>query len=493
MIGNHRSFAPTPSRVLKLVILVGFCLLGGCAWMGDTPPDAQVYPASKVDITHELTLPEGAWPTENWWQAFGDSQLDALMNRALHDAPSLAVANARVESGLADIDRVRAALGLSVGLAARVARERVSAEGFRQSYAHDSALIGATGPWYTQGTVGLKGSYDLDLWGRKRAQLEAAIGHQQALQAEAAEVRRTLSARIATAYFELQSTFAQLDLLTEALAIRNESRQAHAARIKQGLEPQIAVEKSKAQIAAITQQIDAAHTKLRVLTEILRALTGSGAADFQPIQPIPLPSVAMGLPKTLGYELLSRRPDLQALRFYVQASLGQVTAARAAFYPSLDLEAFFGYDAIHLDDLGKDSSRQFSIAPSLYLPIFDSGRLNAELSIAKTAKNVLVTQYNQAIIDAVRQVAQSGVELENAGQQLTLQAERVSAAETGSADANAYAATGLVDGISALEARLPLLEEKSRFLELCLSQMRARITLTEALGGGYESKLNPID
>ena len=493
MIGNNKSFNPTQKSVLKLVIMACFCTLSGCAWMGETPPDTHIYPASKIEISHELDLPEGKWPTENWWESYGDNQLNSLMNRALHDAPSLAVANARIESGLANIDMIRATLGLSVGLYAKVARERISGEGFLQSYTHNSSLIGATGPWYTQGTIGLKGSYDIDLWGRKRAQLEAAIGRQQAHEAEAAEVKRALSARITTSYFELQSTLAQLDLLTEALSIRNESFQAHSARYKQGLEPQLNIEKSKAQIAAITQQISSAHTKVRVLTEILRALTGSSASDFQSIKPIQFPTVAMGVPRSLGFELLSRRPDLQALRFYVEASIGQVTAAKAAFYPSLNLEAFFGYDAIHLDDLTKASSRELSVTPGLYLPIFDSGRLNAELSIVKTAKNVLVTQYNQAIIDAVRQVAQSSVELENASQQITLQRERVRAAEIGSADAEAYTATGLSDGISALEARLPLLEEKSRFLELCLSQMRAQITLTEALGGGYESKINRID
>ena len=430
--------------------------LGGCAWMGETPPDAATYPVSKVEISRDLDLPTGDWPAENWWEVFADAQLNLLMKRALQDAPSLAVAEARIKSSQAAVDAVDASRGVSIGLSAMLYREHISGEGFRQSYARYYPAVGATGPWYTQGTVGLKGAYAIDLWGRERALLEAAIGRHRAHEAEAAEVKRALSARIASVYFDLQSTHSQLDLLTEAQNIRHESLQAHSARFRRGLEPQLLVEKARAQKAETAQ--------------------------------LPLPAIATGVPGELGFDLLSRRPDLQALRFYVEASIGQVEAAEAAFYPSLNLQMFFGYDAIHLEDLLRTSSREINLIPGLYLPIFDSGRLNAELSIAKTAKNVLVAQYNQAIIDTVRQVAQSGVELESASRQLVLQEQRVSAAELSSAGAKAYTITGLSDGISALEATLPLLAEKSRLVELRLSQMRARIALTEALGGGYESR-----
>ena len=488
MTGKKRAHLLGSMRHLRWIAMMSVIGLGGCAWMGETPPDAATYPVSKVEISRDLDLPTGDWPAENWWEVFADAQLNLLMKRALQDAPSLAVAEARIKSSQAAVDAVDASRGVSIGLSAMLYREHISGEGFRQSYARYYPAVGATGPWYTQGTVGLKGSYAIDLWGRERALLEAAIGRHRAHEAEAAEVKRALSARIASVYFDLQSTHSQLDLLTEAQNIRHESLQAHSARFRRGLEPQLLVEKARAQKAETAQQVDAANTRIRVLTEMLRALTGSGPADFQPIAQLPLPAIATGVPGELGFDLLSRRPDLQALRFYVEASIGQVEAAEAAFYPSLNLQMFFGYDAIHLEDLLRTSSREINLIPGLYLPIFDSGRLNAELSIAKTAKNVLVAQYNQAIIDTVRQVAQSGVELESASRQLVLQEQRVSAAELSSAGAKAYTITGLSDGISALEATLPLLAEKSRLVELRLSQMRARIALTEALGGGYESR-----
>ena len=485
MNGTNRAFRRALSRFVVMAFVIG---LGGCAWMGETPPDAVTYPVGKVEISRNLELPKGEWPAENWWQVYGDAQLDTLMNRALRDAPTLAVAEARVKSGQAVVDAVDASRGASIGITALVNRERISGDGFLGLYAHHNPMIGATGPWYTEGIAGLTGSYTVDLWGKERAQLNAAMGRRRALEAETAEVKLLLSVRIATSYFEMQATRAQLDLLNEVQHIRHESLQAHSARFRRGLEPQVLVEKAKAQQAETAQQIEAAQARISVLTEILRSLTGSGPADFPPVAPAPLPADATGVPNELGIELLARRPDLQALRSYVEASVGQVEAAKAAFYPSFNLRAFFGYDAIHLEDLTRASSRQFNLLPGLHLPIFDSGRLNANLSISKTQKNVLVAQYNQAIVDAIRQVAQSGVELESANRQITLQEQRVDGAEISSAGAAAYTATGLSDGTSAAEAQLPLLTEKSRLLDLCLSRVRAQILLTAALGGGYESR-----
>ena len=149
-------------RLIAMACVISF---GGCAWMGDTPPDTPAYPAGKVGISRDLDLPAGKWPAENWWETFGDVQLNSLMNRALQDAPSLAVAEARIKSSQAVVNAVDASRGASVGLTALVNRERISGDGFLGMYAHHNPLVGATGPWYTEGIAGLTGSYAVDLWG----------------------------------------------------------------------------------------------------------------------------------------------------------------------------------------------------------------------------------------------------------------------------------------------------------------------------------------
>lgn len=115
------------------------------------------------------------------------------------------------------------------------------------------------------------------------------------------------------------------------------------------------------------------------------------------------------------------------MRWYVQASLNQVDAARALFYPSFDIKAFFGLDAIHLDSLFKNTSRQFNVIPGLKLPLFDGGRLNANLEGTRATSNMMIERYNQSVLNAVRDVAINGTRLQTLNNQREIQAERVEA------------------------------------------------------------------
>jgi multidrug efflux system outer membrane protein len=142
---------------------------------------------------------------------------------------------------------------------------------------------------------------------------------------------------------------------------------------------------------------------------------------------VPLPQSEESLPGTLSYELLARRPDLQAMRWFVQSSFDRIDAAKAAFFPTFDIKAFFGVNALHLAELFTHASQQINPVPGLYLPIFDGGRLNANLSGARTASNTLITQYNQAVLNAVRDVAVTGSRLQDLGAEAQLQAKKVRA------------------------------------------------------------------
>ena len=175
------------------------------------------------------------------------------------------------------------------------------------------------------------------------------------------------------------------------------------------------------------------------------------------IRPVALPQVQTGIPATLSYELLARRPDLQAMRWYVQASLDQVDSARALFYPSFDIKAFFGLDSIHLHTLFKKTSRQFNFIPGLKLPLFDGGRLNANLEGTRAASNMMIERYNQSVLNAVRDVAVNGTRLQTLNDEREMQAERVEATRFTQRAAEAAYQRGLTSRLQATEARLPVL------------------------------------
>jgi multidrug efflux system outer membrane protein len=166
--------------------------------------------------------------------------------------------------------------------------------------------------------------------------------------------------------------------------------QAHEARAARGLESRAQLEEARAQQLAIEQRIVSAQAQIRQFRESLRALVGAGPDGPPAIEPVALPRSQAAIPATLSYELLARRPDLQAMRWYVESSFDRIDAAKAAFYPTFDIKAFFGFDALHLSDLFTHASQQINIVPGLYLPIFDGGRLNANLKGAREGSNLLI-------------------------------------------------------------------------------------------------------
>jgi multidrug efflux system outer membrane protein len=191
------------------------------------------------------------------------------------------------------------------------------------------------------------------------------------------------------------------------------------------------------------------------------------------------------LPTTLSYELLARRPDLQAMRWYVEASFDRIDAAKAAFYPSFDIKAFFGFNALHLADLFTHASQQINLIPGLTLPIFDGGRLNANLNGAREGSNLLIEQYNQAVLNAVRDVAQTGSRLQSLDAETALQKQRIESVAFTRDSVEAYYQRGLTSRLAALEARQPVVAEQVALLTLKGQVLSQEIVLTKALGGGY--------
>jgi multidrug efflux system outer membrane protein len=466
-------------------VFLSLLCCASCALIRDDSPAAQQLPADRIRLAQHIKLARDGWPEAQWWRRYGDAQLDMLVERAMKDAPALAVARARVEAGHAQARLADASTGPVVALGAQIERERVSAKGFLGPFATSNPQLGTTGPWYTTGTVGLIGSYSFDIWGADRSRVTASIGMENATRAEAAQTEMLLSAQVMHAYFDIQTLFATTALLEQARDIETEAVAAHQARAERGVEPRMPLEQARAHKAELDRQIEAAHSHMRSLHETVRTLVGAGPDALPAFAAVALPEGAGRLPPSLGFELLARRADLQAARWYVQASLELAEAARAAFYPSFDIRTFIGFNALHLGDLFHAPSRQINLIAGMSLPIFDSGRLNANLATRRAESNVLIVQYNEAVLQAVREVAQAAIELQSLQQQVTLQEAQVRSVEFSADSAHAHYRRGLADKIAALEARLPLLQEQERALQLRSAQLHAEIGLTSALGGGY--------
>lgn len=187
-------------------------------------------------------------------------------------------------------------------------------------------------------------------------------------------------------------------------------------------------------------------------------------------------------------ELLARRPDLQAARWKVEASLSKIDAAKAAFYPDINLTGSIGLDTVKFENLLQGASRTLYLGPTLSLPLFDSKRLDAQLDGARTNRNERIAEYNQAIVNAVRDVAQGGVQLQGIAQQITQQNAATASSTAQLASVQARLDHGLANNGSLLNAKLALLKQRDADLYLQQVQLLAEVTLTSALGGGYHEQ-----
>ena len=231
------------------------CALSGCALMHeDSKPIAEI-PPRQVRLADDIHLAREGWPSARWWTGYHDPQLDAFIDQALTDAPTMAIARGRVDQARAQVELVKSGTSLQAAASAAVNRERVSSNGFLSAYASTNPFLGATGPWYTEGIVGVGASYQFDIWGKQRDQISASIGVQNARLAEQAAVELEVSTDVAQLYYGIQTTLQTVDLLQQAHEIVAATVEAHAARASRGLEPDTYTQQARAQQLAIEGQL----------------------------------------------------------------------------------------------------------------------------------------------------------------------------------------------------------------------------------------------
>jgi NodT family efflux transporter outer membrane factor (OMF) lipoprotein len=468
------------SVIYSLCLPLSF-LVAGCAPGHDTAAAlSPTVPTARI----ETGLAAGQWPKNEWWKTFHDAQLDSLIAKALADAPDMQIARQRITLAEAQAKMAMAADGPQMDFSADAERQKMSAEGLMGPFALTDPAAGTTGPWYTNGTFGLTAGWDLDLWGKNRAQVEARIGKVNAQKAELEQTRQILASSVARLYWDWQTQAAMESVVN---AIKHEQQNIIAADRElyqqgitssvEGVETDINASKSDERLAEI-------QGKKRAIEARLAALT---SAPTVTLSRQPLPAVNTTLPASLGYELLARRPDLQEAHWYIEASISEVDAAKAAFYPDVNLMAFLQQDALHLSDLFRSSAQQIGVTAGLTLPVFDSGRLNANLDIAQAQSNLSVANYNKAVVEAVNQVTRAASEVETlmAKNQHQRQVEADAARVVALAQARFNA--GIIAGSRVSEAKIPALQEQIAGLTLKGQYIDATLQLTSALGGGYHN------
>ncbi|MDM2941546.1 multidrug resistance outer membrane protein MdtQ [Citrobacter sp. Cm038] len=463
-----------------------FILMAGCAPMHDNRQLlSQQTPSANVDSTLPAALKNG-WPDSQWWKAYHDPQLNALIDSTLQNSPDMQVAEQRIQLAEAQAQAIEAQDGPQIDFSAGVERQKMSAEGVMGPFAITDPAAGTTGPWYTNGTFGLTAGWDLDLWGKNRAEVAARIGEVKAREAEREQTRQLLASSVSRLYWEWQTQAALKTVLTQ---IKNEQQNVITADrqlYQNGITSSVEGVETDIDSSKTEQQLNDVSGKMKVIEARLLALTNTQSTSLK-LNAATMPVVESRLPSRLGYSLLARRPDLQAAHWYIESSMSSIDAAKAAFYPDVNLMAFLQQDALHLSDLFRHSAQQMGVSAGLTLPVFDSGRLNANLDMTTAQSNLTVASYNKAVVDAVNDVARAATQVETLAQKNQHQQQIEHDAQRIVGLAQARFNAGIIAGSRVSEAKIPALREQCNALILQGQWLDASIQLTSALGGGYHA------
>lgn len=421
------------------------------------------------------------WPAAEWWRAYGDPQLDALMALALRGAPDLAQARTRVESAEQNIRVAAAQAGLRVDGSAQVERQRMSEHGLIPSQ-----FLGFT--WYNQADLGIQVRYDFDWWGKKRYTIESAIDSARAAEAERSAASLNIQAMVADTYFGWLADQARAQLADRLIAARERALRIAELRVKQGVDLPDTVQQARADLAGARQQQVALRGSAEIRRASLATLVGVSPAELPTLTPRPLPDVTPGLPTDTGTDLMARRPDIAASRWQVEAALRQTDAARAQFFPDVSLSAMAGLSSIDMDKVFSTDSRVFSLAPAIHLPIFEGGALEANHGVSRAQLSAAVAQYNATVASAARDVATQALGAKQLADRRAQQTVQVDSVQTMLAAARARAARGVRDDRESLATEAALIQQQDMDAELHGQALSTDVSLIKALGGGYRAE-----
>jgi outer membrane protein, multidrug efflux system len=463
------------------LILISMLALTGCVSL---PPMKQIKPDFPT-----------AWPTESgqvaenvaadWWKAYNDPALDALMAEALAHNRDLALAAARIEEvranlGLAEADRYP-----EVGIDGNIGRSRVTGKGNMP-----------TGSELTSNNfkLNLRAAWEVDLWGRYREASAAARADLLATEFARHAIQSSLTSAVAQSYFGLAALDANLKLARDTLSNRREAVKLQRLRYEGGVASELVLRQAEAEAASIevslaqlAQQARQQELALAVLLgrdprALMQASVTRGAGLFQLALP---PAIPAGLPS----DLLLRRPDLRQAEQKLLLSQARIREAGAAIYPNLSLTANLGSESKALSDLFTSPASIWGLAAGISQTIFNAGRTEAAINAAGARQDQALIAYEQAVQTAFREVLDALISHRQARETGVAEADRSKALKRAAELADLRFQNGVANYLEVLDARRNLFQAEQGGIEARYTQLVATANLFKAMGGGWEAEV----
>lgn len=450
----------------------------GCADMSGITPNAVLRDAPSLGLP--ATAEASPVVAAEWWRDFGDEQLNRLVAQALETSPSLKIAQARL---------ARAQAVTEVADAATLPQLSGQLDATRQLYTKNGLVPAPlAGTIQETGTAQLNASWELDFFGKNRAALDAALGSVHAAEADAQAARVLLASNVARSYFQLVRLNEQATVARRTLAQREETLKLVQDRVNAGLDTRLELRQSEGGLPEARLQLESLQEQMALTRNALGALIGQADVALATVPPAQsaIKNVAMtGAMAAIPADLLGRRADITAARWRVEASVKDVANAKTQFYPNINLIAFAGFSSIGLNNLTRSGSQQWGVGPALRLPIFDAGRLRANLRGKTADLDAAVESYNAAVLDAVRDVADQVTSMQAIARQQVQQRAAQNAAEGAYEIAVQRYRAGLGNYLNVLTAETNVLAQRRGAVDLAARALDTQVALIRALGGGY--------
>ena len=472
--------------VLPALMVMMPALLNSCAVGPDyLRPEATTIPAAYTGVPDgwKIAAPQAHLPRGNWWEIFGDTELNRLEAEAIEANQDLKAAYARFNQARAVADVARSGL---------FPRLSASFQAVEQHDSENRVVGGKPGQTYDTFTVPFDLSYELDLWGRVRRTVEAAKAQIQASADDVESVRLAIQAEVAADFFTIRALDADKALLLESIEAYRKSLALVRNRRAGGMVSDLDVAQAETVLKTTESQLSDNALQRARFEHALAVLTGKNASIFR-VAERSLVLDPLIIPADLPSELLERRPDIAAAERRMAAANANIGVATAGFFPTIRIGASAGFQS---GDLSADRnmgtllewpSRFWALGPSVTLPLFQGGQLTANLHQAKAAYEETIARYRQTVLAAFAEVENNLAAehlLTNQYEQLM---EALKSARKQLEIANHRYKAGLVTYLEVATAQNTALGIERTAMRLRGQQLVAVVALIKSLGGGWQA------
>jgi NodT family efflux transporter outer membrane factor (OMF) lipoprotein len=447
--------------------------LAGCS-LGPRYRRPSIPPPPAWSNPTAATMPQG-WPSADWWIGFHSAELARLMTSGRAANDDLAAAIARVREAADQVTISTAPLLPSLGGDASGTRQRAI------NISGPGALI------YNEFAAGLDASYQLDFWGENRAIRAAALAAAATSRYDRETVDLTVMSGIADTYFAALALRDRLRIARADLASAEQTLQGLQTDEQAGVTTALDVAQQDTVVATVAATIPPLEEQERQQMDALAILVGQTPQYFAIAAPglsgVAAPAVSAGVPS----QLLARRPDVASAEEQLIGANADIRAARAAFFPTIDLTASGGYESKALSSLLEPQNRVFALSAGITQPIFHGGAIIGQYRMSKARYDELLADYHKAVISAFGNVEDSLAAVSDTGEQLQRQQVAADKARGAYQMSQYQFHAGTVNILTVLSTETALFSAEDALAQARLAHLQALVGLYDALGGGWSS------